>query len=179
MAQDSCDPKDKWPRRNDCDTKNIRPRSAGTGILTRTANAGAGLLFRRGLPVPAAAREAKTGVQSSFRRGLPIPIADREASSGTPMIFRNGLPVPILLRTADAGVQLLLRYGLPLPIFTRAANVGLQLLFREGIIPPSLLRPEYHCAIPPEYVLTPVYNEQRQFVYNEDGVLVFCEIRVV
>jgi hypothetical protein len=94
-AQDNCDPKDKWPLRNDCDVKNIRARRGALGTVFR------------------------------------------------------------------------------------AANAGVQALFRRGVIPASSIRPEFHCTPRPEYVLTPVYNEHRDFVYNEDGVLVFCEIRIV
>jgi hypothetical protein len=115
-AQDNCDPKDKWPLRNDCDVKNIRARRGALGTVFRAANA---------------------GVQALFRRGLPVAINLRNYSA------------------------------------------GFQILFRRGVIPASSIRPEFHCTPRPEYVLTPVYNEHRDFVYNEDGVLVFCEIRIV
>jgi hypothetical protein len=95
MAHDTCDPKDKWPLRNDCDAKNIRARRGALATVFR------------------------------------------------------------------------------------AASAGVQTLFRRGVLPASTIRPAFHCVPRPEYVLTPVYNEKRQFVYNEDGVLVFCEIRIV
>jgi len=116
MAHDPCDPKDKWPLRNDCDTKNIRARRGALGVVFRTASA---------------------GIQTLFRRGLP-------------------------------GVINLRNY-----------SAGFQILFRRGVIPASSIRPEFHCTPQPQYVLTPVYNEERKFVYNEDGALVFCEIRIV
>jgi len=116
MAKDSCDPRNRWPQKNDCELKNLRPRNNGTGIVFRTA---------------------KSGVE---------PLRYKNAGMGTPF---------------------------------RTANAGLHGIFRRGMPVEPAFRSEYHCEVPGEFVLTPLYNERRQYVYNENGVLVFCVVKVV
>lgn len=179
MPPDTCDPKDKWPLRNDCDAKNIRSRRAALSPSLRAANAGVQIAFRRGLSADNNIRKHNAAPQTSFRRGVTTVSPIRPEFHDTVNFRSRRDALGDIFHKANAIVRTLFRHGLPASFDLRNYSAGFQVLFHRGMIPASSIRPEFHCTPRPAYVLTPVYNEKREFVYNEAGVLVFCEIQIV